>query len=173
MLVNTIERLREIAKVRVIICPGNHDAQTAFHVGDSLEMYFHGDSRVVIHNEPSRRKYVSWGKCLIGFCHGNEERHGDLPLLMASERPQDWAGSVFREWHTGHFHKLEIEETHGVRVRTLSALCSADDWHSLKGFVNQLRTAQAFIWSKDQGLISEVFYNADADAPIITKREIV
>jgi hypothetical protein len=92
---------------------------------------------------------------------------------MATERPEDWAQTLFREWHTGHYHRTQNEETHGIRVRILSALCSQDDWHALKGFVNQLRTAQAFVWSKTEGLISEVFYNADAEDAITTETEIV
>lgn len=173
MMVRAVERLRKIAKVRIVCCPGNHDSNAAYHLADSLECYFNADPDVVVENAPISRKYIRWGKCLIGFCHGHEESRTDLPLLMASERPQDWSETLFREWHTGHYHRVQNEETHGVRVRILSALCSQDDWHSQKGFVNQLRTAQAFIWSKTEGLISEVFYNADAEETIKTQTEIV
>ena len=173
MMVRTIERLRTIANVRVVCVPGNHDMQTAYHLADSLECYFHSDKDITIENAPLSRKYVRWGKCLIGFCHGHEDKRSDLALLMASERPQDWAETLFREWHTGHYHKVQNEEYHGVRVRVLSALCSQDDWHAIKGYVNNLRTAQAFVWSKTEGLISEVFYNADAEEVINTTTEIV
>jgi hypothetical protein len=173
MMVRTIERLRTIANVRVVCVPGNHDMQTAYHLADSLECYFHSDKDITIENAPLSRKYVRWGKCLIGFCHGHEDKRSDLALLMASERPQDWAETLFREWHTGHYHKVQNEEYHGVRVRVLSALCSQDDWHAIKGYVNNLRTAQAFVWSKTEGLISEVFYNADAEEVIKTTTEIV
>ena len=173
MMINAIERLRKIAPVRIVCVPGNHDMQTAYHLADSLECYFHADSQVIVENAPTARKYVRWGRCLIGFCHGHEGSRSDYPLLMASERPQDWSETLFREWHTGHYHRVQNEETHGVRVRILSALCSQDDWHALKGFVNQLRTAQAFVWSKTEGLIAEVFYNADAEETIKTQTEIV
>jgi hypothetical protein len=173
MLVHTVERLLKIAPVRIVCCPGNHDSNSAYFLADSLECYFNADSRVVVENEPISRKYVRFGKCLIGFCHGHEERKEDLALLMASERPQDWSETLFREWHTGHYHKIQNQEFHGVRVRIIGALCSQDDWHSQKGYVNNLRTAQAFVWSKTEGLISEVFYNADAEEPITTRTEIV
>jgi hypothetical protein len=173
MLIRTIERLRTLSRVRVVCCPGNHDLQAAYHLADSLECYFHADQGVVVENAPVSRKYVQWGKCLIGFCHGHEERQEDLGLLMASEQPEKWAQTLFREWHLGHYHRLQTTEKHGIRVRVLPALCTQDDWHSIKGFVNNLRTAQAFVWSKNQGLIAEVFYNADADEPITTKTEII
>lgn len=173
MLVHTVERLLKIAPVRIVCCPGNHDSNSAYFLADSLECYFNADSRVAVENEPISRKYVRFGKCLIGFCHGHEERKEDLALLMASECPQDWSETMFREWHTGHYHKIQNQEFHGVRVRIIGALCSQDDWHSQKGYVNNLRTAQAFVWSKTEGLISEVFYNADAEEPITTRTEII
>jgi hypothetical protein len=173
MLVDTIKRLREIAKVRVIVTGGNHDLVTSFHMGDSLECFFASDPQVTIENAPISRKYVEFGKCLIGFCHGHEEKHEDLGLLMASEQPAAWARTSFREWHLGHFHKLQTREMHGVRTRVLPALCSADSWHAVKGYVGNLRTAQAFVWSRTEGLICEVFYTDDAYPEIITKKEIV
>src|ERR1019366_6763082 len=78
MLIRTIERLRTLSRVRVVCCPGNHDLQAAYHLADSLECYFHADQGVVVENAPVSRKYVQWGKCLIGFCHGHEERQEDL-----------------------------------------------------------------------------------------------
>lgn len=173
MMVAAVERLRQVAKVRVVICPGNHDLQTAFHLGDSLECYFHNDDRVVVDNSPKARKYVEWGKCLVGFTHGHEGRRADYALLMASEEPEAWGRTKFREIHTGHYHKMQVEEYHGVRVRILSALCPPDDWHSQNGYVGNQRTAEGIIWSKTEGIIGTVVYNADADTPITTKRELV
>ena len=37
MVVQAVERLRQTAKVQVLIVPGNHDRQTCYHLGDSLE----------------------------------------------------------------------------------------------------------------------------------------
>ena len=41
VMVDTIERLRTIAPVDVVVIAGNHDKMTAWHLGDSLECYFH------------------------------------------------------------------------------------------------------------------------------------
>lgn len=173
MLVSAIERLRKIAKVKVLVCPGNHDAQAAFTLGDSLECYFHSDLQVEVLNSPAPRKYIEWGNCLIGFCHGHEGKHNDYALLMASERPEEWGRTKYREMHVGHYHKLKTDEYHGTRVRILSALTEVDDWHAIKGFVGNIRQAEAFVWSKKEGLIAEVFFNDDAQEPIVTKREFV
>ena len=173
MMIEAIQRLREIAKVNVVVVPGNHDRNTAFFLGDSLECYFHGDPLVSVVNGPAPRKYVEWGNCLLSFCHGDEGKRSDYGFLMAAEKPEAWGRTKFREVHTGHFHKLTTEEEHGVRVRVLSALTEADAWHAAQGYVGAIRQAQAFVWSKKEGLLAEVFYNDDAQEPIITKREIV
>lgn len=173
MMVKAVERLRQIAKVRILIVPGNHDRQTAYHLGDSLECYFHADPQVVVVNTPATRKYVEWGKCLIGFCHGDEGHRTEFAQLMAVENPQAWGRTQFREVHTGHYHKQHLEEFHGVRVRILSALCPPDDWHAAQGYIGALRQAEAFVWSKTEGLLAQVYYNDDAHEPILTHREIV
>jgi hypothetical protein len=173
MMVKAVERLRQIAKVHVLIVPGNHDRLTAYHLGDSLECYFHADPQVRVTNTPAVRKYVEWGKCLIGFCHGDEGRRTEYAQLMAAENPQAWGRTQFREVHTGHYHKQQLEEFHGVRVRILSALCPPDDWHSANGYVGAIRQAEAFVWSKAEGLLAEVFYNDDAHEVIKTHKEIV
>src|SRR5271157_391495 len=172
MIVTAIERLREVAKVQVLICPGNHDRQTAYHLGDSLECYFHNDPMVTVNNFPNPRKYVEWGNVLLGFAHGDEEKHSDYSRLMAAEQPEAWGRTKFREVHCGHFHSLKVTEDHGVRVRILSALTEADDWHTHKGYIGAIRQAEAFVWSKREGLLAEVFWNDDAQEPITTSTEI-
>jgi hypothetical protein len=92
---------------------------------------------------------------------------------MAVENPEAWGQTQFREIHTGHYHKLQLEEQFGVRVRILSALTPADDWHASQGYVGAIRQAEAFVWSKTEGLLAEVYYNDDAHEPIRTHREIV
>jgi len=172
MIVQAIERLRQIAKVQVMICPGNHDRQTAYHLGDSLECYFHADPMVTVNNLPNPRKYVEWGASLIGFCHGDEGKPDDYAFLMAAEQPEAWGRTKFREMHCGHFHSLKVRELHGVRVRLLSALTEADDWHAHMGYIGAIRQAEAFVWSKKEGLLAEVFWNEDAQEPILTSTEI-
>jgi hypothetical protein len=172
MVVRAITRLRQVAKVQVIVCPGNHDRQTAYHLGDSLECYFHNDPMVSVNNLPNPRKYIEFGNVLLGFCHGDEGKASDYPALMAAEQPEAWGRTKFREIHCGHFHSLKVTEDHGIRVRLLPALTEADSWHTHQGYIGAIRQAEAFIWSKKEGLIAEVFFNDDAQEPIITTTEL-
>jgi hypothetical protein len=172
MIVTAIERLRQIAPVQVVVVPGNHDRQTAYHLGDSLECYFHADPMVTVDNLPNPRKYVEHGRVLLGFCHGDEGKIGDYASLMAIEQPEAWGRTKFREIHCGHFHSLKVTEDKGVRTRLLSALTEADSWHTHMGYIGAIRQAEAFVWSKKEGLLAECFWNEDAQEPIITETEV-
>ncbi len=164
LLVQAIEnKLRHIAKmVRVIVVPGNHDHNSMWHLGDSLELYFSKYSDVEVDNRPSARKYHVFGNTLVGYAHGDKAKGKNLPLLMATEAREDFGRTLFHEWHTGHKHQSRTEEFNGVRVRILPALCPSDAWHAEMGFVGNLRSSEAFVWDAVQGLIGIVIYT-DSD----------
>lgn len=156
--VEIIELCMTIAPVRIIGVPGNHDLERAFYLVDSLQSWFHNAPDVTIDNGPEYRKYVKWGKCLIGYTHGHLERKGKAVLvnLMATEQPQAWADSKYREWHKGHFHATNasafqfLDEELGVRERILPSLVDIDDYHAGKGY-SHLRETTAMIWNKQKG----------------------
>lgn len=166
MMVHAIERLSQIAPVRAVITPGNHDQLSAWQLGDSLECWFHADDNVQVDNLPTLRKYVRFGNVMLMFTHGNRGKHIDYPLLMATEKPQMWGETKFRECHIGHLHKTQmrdsykVDENFGARVRIISALCAADAWHSEMQFVGNLRQAEAFVWHRDEGQIAHATYTA-------------
>jgi hypothetical protein len=144
-----------------------------FHIGDALEMYFHGQSDVTIDNAPTSRKYFQYGKVMLMFCHGDREKRGDLAGIMAAEQPAMWGVTKFREAHIGHLHQTRTEEKNGVRVRILPSISPPDAWHSEQGYVGNLRSAEGYIWNAEEGLIGQVFYTDNGQKPITTKREIV
>lgn len=164
LLVETIDMLRLIAPVEVLIVPGNHDTERSFYLGETLACWYHNAEDVTIQNQPTTRKYVPWGKVLLGFTHGNEEAEKNLLGIFATERPELWGASLFREAHLGHWHHRRervyqpISEENGFRVRYLSSLSAADAWHTSKGY-SALRAAQMFLWSKDRGCVAEHVYN--------------
>lgn len=155
-----IERLRGVAPVEVVIVPGNHDSQSMFTLGDSLQCFFANYKDVTIDNSPTLRKYVRFGRTLLGLDHGNNIKQNDLYSLMAVERPIDFAATTWREWHLGHFHKSFLNEKHGIRTRIIPSLCRADEWHSAHGFVGNLRVAEAYVWHPDECLIQTSYFYA-------------
>jgi len=137
---------------------GNHDQFSVWHTGSSLECFFHKYTDVEIDNSPRYYKYDEFGKIMIMWTHGDKGKRKDYPLLMATEQPEMFGRTKFREIHTGHLHHDRVEEQHGIKVRTLSSLGPADRWHADKGFVGNLRSSEAFIYNKEQGLIGTIIY---------------
>lgn len=162
MTQRAIERCRKLAPVHVVLVPGNHDRDSVWHLGDSLTCAYDGCPSVTIDNAPTQRKYVEHGKVMLLFTHGDRGKRPDYPLLMATEQPQMFGRTQFREAHTGHFHQTRVQEWHGVRVRILPSLAGADAWHAENGYVGNLRAAEAFVWSASEGLVATAYYTAPA-----------
>lgn len=153
------ERCVERAPVKLIVVPGNHDRLGAFHVGEVLAAQFSDHRFIDVQNGPALRKYHHYGTTLLGFTHGSEEKHADLPLIMAQEQSDQWAQSTCREWHLGHFHKRKEmrftagDSFAGVVVRVLPSLSAADAWHAAKGFIGQRRAVEAYVFHKTDGYV--------------------
>jgi hypothetical protein len=163
-VIECIEELRKrCKKVKVIVVSGNHDELTSWHLGDSLTCWFREYNDVVIDNQPTHYKYHQFGKVMVLYTHGDKGKRKEYPLLMATERPEMFGATKFREAHTGHRHTDKVEEYHGVKVRILSALCPPDRWHAEHAFVGNLRRGEAFIWNKEEGLIGTASYTDTRD----------
>ncbi len=152
-MVWAIDYLNNIAPVHVIIVPGNHDHEKMFTMGRVLAAYFKNDPDVTFDLSRIPRKYLMHGNSMIMFSHLNDEKASDIPLLMATEQPSMWASSVYREAHGGHWHSKMLTETKGVRVRIIPSLCDTDEWHSRKGYVGNIKSAEAFLWSPVEGVV--------------------
>lgn len=159
-----IDRLRQVAPVEVVIVPGNHDTMAAFHLGDSLECLYHNTPDVTVRNEPIPHKYVDYGLNMILFTHGDKGKRDKLPMLMATEKPELFGRTRYREAHIGHTHESKVQEYMGVRVRTSPALCAADAWHSENHFVGNLRSAEALVWSREDGIVVQATYTVKPSA---------
>lgn len=165
LIISAVDMLTQIAPVDIIVIPGNHDFERTFYLGDALECWYHNHPNVSVDNRPTSRKYYQYGKNLIGFTHGKDEKIDDLPLLMASEVPQMWSETKYREWHLGHVHHqkvmkwLSTKEFKGTTVRFMRSLTPNDAWHFQKGFVGQIRAGEGFVWGIDNGIISQFSAN--------------
>jgi hypothetical protein len=152
--VEIIDAARTIAPVDVMIVPGNHDQHTMYRLGEVLSAWYRADKYVRVLNEPTMRKYYAYGKNLIGFTHDptTGRKHDPLPLIMANEVPDLWAGSEYREIHCGHLHATSLTEMQGVRLRTLPALTATDEWHKNNGYSHH-RAATALAFRHAGGLV--------------------
>jgi hypothetical protein len=169
LLVDAINLLKQTGvPVDVLVIPGNHDFERSYYMGKYLEAWFNNDPQVNINNHASPRKYYRFGNVLLGFTHGGEEREGSLPMIMATdiESKPMWSETKYHEWHLGHQHRKKtikysildksqtLNEDLGVTVRYLSSLTGTEEWHHKKGFIGQIKAADAFIWNDELGLVA-------------------
>lgn len=154
IMVETIDALRMVAPVDVIPVAGNHDEETILALAEIVSAWYRNDPAVSVDLSPKARKYYRYGTTLIGYTHGHNGKPQDLPLIMATEAPEDWAATTWREWHTAHLHRKSesVQEHSGVRTRVMPSLAPTDAWTASQGYSHQ-RAAEAYLWSFDAGYV--------------------
>ena len=169
MVVRTIDKFSKIAPVDVPFVPGNHDKETIYYLGEVLEAWYRNCPNVTIMNAPTLRKYYTWESTLIGYTHGNEEKHAHLPTIMALDVRKEWGNATHLEWRVGHLHSrkdtaysvtTQTNEQATVMVRQLPSLSPPDAWHASKGYLNQ-STATLFVHEKKHGVIAQFTHRPD------------
>lgn len=155
LLIDGISKLsRELkATIKVFCVPGNHDFMSSYHAVMNLWAFFHNDENVIVDTTMSPRKYIQYGKCLIGFTHGDKEKKR-IEKIMQVEVPELWGMVNYREWHMGHLHSEHVTEDGGIIFRNLSSVTGSDAWHHNSGFVGAVRKCTCFLWDKERGLDS-------------------
>lgn len=160
-VIRAVDRLADACRnVKVIWVPGNHDRLSSYHLARTIAAWFRNDDRVEVDYGPAVRKYFRYGVNLLGYTHGDKIKREKLPLIMATERKEDWAATTCREWHVGHAHTsksfetMACDEYAGVRVKVVPSLCGTDAWHSENGFIGNTRAAEAFVYERDHGLVA-------------------
>lgn len=152
MLIQGIDLLKQIAPVETVQVGANHDRLTSYTLSEVLYAWYRNDKNVTIDNDPISRKYRRFGKCLIGFSHGNQEKNR-LGKIMPAEARKDWGKTLYSEVHAAHIHtEKAVEEDNGVIVRYLSTVSGTDTWHFESGYVGAVPKAQSFIWDKEYGM---------------------
>ena len=112
-------------------------------------------------------KMLVYGKNMIIADHGDGPKTQNLPAIISQRYKNAWSDVDFVEVHRGHLHtnkaaKLAaIEELSGITVRNLSSMSATDYWHDSKGFIGNIKKAQAFIYSRRNGLQGILNYNVN------------
>ncbi len=160
-----VEKLMLTAPVTILWVPGNHDPTTSFHLARTLSAWFRKCDRVTVDCGPQPRKYLHWHSTLLGFVHGDEEKPEELPSVMPTERPAEWAGSTCREWLIGHHHRerkwvSKPTDTHqGVTVRSLMSLSGRDAWHNRRSYFSR-QAAEVYYYERKRGYAGHAIVSA-------------
>lgn len=136
--------------VEVINSVGNHDDTGALWLSVALKHMFEHEPRVIVDVSPTPFHYVRHGKCLVGFHHGHSCKADRLPLVMATDRAQDWGETEFRYWYTGHIHHDSVKEYPGVKVESFRTLAAKDAYATWNGY-RSLQDSKCIILDKQFG----------------------
>lgn len=126
--------LTKHSSVEVRIMSGNHDTRSAIAVSLALSLGYEHDPRVKVDDSPNYIWFKRYGKVLLGATHGDKAKMSDMPLIMAQDRPHDWAESTRRRVFTGHIHHERLREIGGVVVESLRSPVARDAYHSFEGY---------------------------------------
>lgn len=130
---------------------GNHDSHSGYALALILSAYYENEPRVEVDLEPGAFWYRSFGNTLVGVCHGHTvKKFGDLPGIMATDRPQEWGAARHRRWMVGHHHHSRIEEFRGCVVEVFRTLAPADAWAHSSGYRSD-RSLDLITIHKDKG----------------------
>lgn len=153
MIVATIDlALQRHQTVGVRILPGNHDDQSAVAISLALAMFYANNLRVSVDDSPSRFWWYRFGAVFLGGNHGEHAKMRDLPMVMAVDRPADWAASTYRRIYTGHVHHESEIEVGGVIVTSMRSPVAKDAYHSFNK------------WRSGRSVYSETFNRDGSDA---------
>lgn len=161
-MTDVIETIATKARVRAVVLRGNHDETVSLFLGKYVEAWFRSHPNVIVDSSPQSRKYVGYGKVLLGFDHGDGAKAKNLPLLVMRENQSVISQYRFVEVLTGHYHTEQSDDYTGVIVRVAPALCAADRWHSKMGFQGSIRRAQGLLYQKEDGL-QAIYYSRALD----------
>lgn len=155
--IRAVELMASIAPVHVMWIGGNHDYTSSFHLARTLWAWFSKHKGVTVDVSPSPRKYYRWEKTLFSLCHSDKEKVGDLALLMARERPDEWAATTCREIIVGHRHHPEqwqtkpIDSKCGVTIRTIRTLSGTGAWEHGAGYIGERKAAELHYYDPHHG----------------------
>ena len=156
LYVEILERLLTVADVHFTFNPSNHDYVHGFFLADVVRTWFKDCKQITFDCSISHRKAFKYGLNLIGTTHGDGAKRQDLPLLMATEFPTEWASTKHRYVYTHHVHHKESKDYIGVTVESLRSPSGTDSWHHRNGYQHSPKAVEGFIHHPIQGQVARI-----------------
>lgn len=152
-----IERgLQKYPWVEVVNLPGNHDPRLARVLARWLATRFRSEPRVGVRGNDDPFMFVSWGKNLHMFHHGDGTKKPEQLKDVMSDYQEGvpWGAHPHRVIYTGHIHHLQRKEMVGVVWESSRTLAPGDYWHHHSGY-RAGRGMRAVTHHKEHGHIRE------------------
>jgi len=167
--------------VQIVHVPSNHDWVLGYCIAETLAALFSEHPNVTATEyaiSERHRKYVRFGKNLIGLTHGDGAKEGDLSQIMLQEARPHMAECLHRYWYVHHYHH-KIKKALGIRpmarekdhiamtviqggagamegdnvaVEYVRSPSPPDGWHDRNGYLNR-QAVEAFIHCPERGQI--------------------
>lgn len=154
-------------QVNVIVEIGNHDLSSSIFLMECLANIYADDPRITVDVSPAHYHYFSFGSVLVGTHHGHGVKMDQLPIIMATDRPDDWGRTKHRYWWTGHVHHSRTkmiadrgQDFVGCSVESFRILAPADAWAAQKGY-RPIRDMTAIVLHKQHGEVARFKVNPD------------
>lgn len=158
IMINAIEKLKNIAPVDVICIFGNHDRVVSYGLSKAIEFYYRNDKYVTVDAGHDTRKFRKFGNNLVFWQHGDMSKK-NIKSILYREAREEYGSTRFAEIHCGHWHHQQTLEEDGMIIRYLPSLTSADEWHQLSGYVGAIMSVCTFVWDLETGLRDIWFSN--------------
>lgn len=156
LYVDLLEKLIALADVHFVFNPSNHDYTHGFFLADTIKTHFRQATNITFDCSLSHRKAFRYGENLIGTTHGDGAKHGDLPLLLATEFPMDWSLTKHRYVYMHHVHHKMSKDYQGVTVESLRSASGTDSWHHRNGYQYAPKAIEGFLHHKKHGQIARL-----------------
>lgn len=106
--------------VTLIFNPSNHDWVLGFTIARVIQAWFHDHPNVHASKygvSERHRKYIRFGRNLIGFTHGDGAKESDLGSIMTVEARPHMSEADKLYWYVHHYHH-KIRKALGVRSQS-------------------------------------------------------
>lgn len=132
IIVRAVElALHKHRRTIVRVLKGNHDYHTSVAVAHFLRAWYRNEPRVEVDISPSLFWFHTFGQNFLAAHHGHETTAEQMPMKMASARPEMWGSSRHRYVHIFHWHRSQKtrDTIGGVIVEKHEAPVPKDDWN--------------------------------------------
>jgi len=152
--------LQKHDSVEVVCVPGNHDEFISIATQNHFKSLYREEPRCYVQPAPTTRKYVTYGKNLLGVTHGHQTKDAALPGIMAAEKPKEWGNSEHRRFFRGHHHHDNRVEYNGCIVEQFRTLAAKDAYAAEHGYMAG-RDMKAIVFDKEFGEVARSTVSVD------------
>jgi hypothetical protein len=138
--VRTLRKVVDMAlasheKVVVLMAEGNHDMASSVWLRTLFAALYENEPRVQVIDSPLPYYVYQHGSTMLAWHHGHLKKNDHLPILFASQFPQEWGTTTRRYAHCGHRHHVEEKEHSGMTVIQHPTLAARDAYAARGGWI--------------------------------------